>query len=404
MKSPQETTKNGSAVTPVSRLAWQDLMGDADPENQETETSPNERLLWHTREDHLDVSISPLVPRRGKKRARSSSPVSSPAVEKLGTPAVNVKKLKQALNSPRADPALDLWDRFAVEGPDSKNPLGATNPALTHLMVSSSPRPQKDGTSTHGESVLRRAISCGSHWPKRRRVEAVSENGPVRERGDTTKSSLVTALLESVNGEINKSEEVGDDVGMESPSIKKRRSSRKTSASAEPEESPLAPTAGVSRRADSARGLDMEDPKTPTSDYGDEEFDDNTLWELDASLLSGQVEAGSFTAADKVLAPSKVPPPRHQASFDDDEFDDDVDDDLLAAAEDMVADLTPKPTSQPAPAPPAETASLGDGIDDSDDIFGDDFGGDFDFEAAELAATQSVSEMASSLMPVRTIR
>lgn len=407
MKSPIENTKKGTAVTPVSRLAWQDLMGDADPENleTETETSPNERLLWHTREDHLDVSISPLVPRRGKKRARSSSPVSSPAVEKLRTPAVNVKKLKQALNSPRADPALDLWDRFAVEGPDSKNPLGATNPALAHLMVSSSPRPQKGGSPNHGESVLRRAISCGTHWPKRRRVEAVSENGPVRERGDTTKSSLVTALLESVNGEINKSEEVGDDVGMESPSIKKRRSPRKPRASAEPEGSPLDPATGAARGADSPRGLHLEDPKTPSSDYGDEEFDDSTLWELDASLLSGQVEAGSFTAAENALATGKIQQTRQQASFDDDdEFDDDMDDDLLAAADDMDASLTPKPRSEPAPAPPAETPSLGGGIDDADDIFGDDFGGDFDFEAAELAATQSVGEVASSLMPVRTIR
>lgn len=392
-------------MTPVSRLAWQDLLGVPDPESLENNTSPNERLLWHTNQDSMDVSISPLVPRRGKKRARSSSPLSSPAVEKLRTPAVNVKKLKQALKSPRADPALDLWDRFAVGGQDSKNPLGATNPAFAHLMASSSPRPQKEDTPTHGESSLRRAISCGSHWPKRRRVEAVAETGEVRERGGTTKSSMVTALLETVNGEINKSDDMEDSIGMESPSIKKRRSPRKPTVSPNPVEFPQVSTnSSIARDADSARELNLNDARTPTSDYGDEEFDDNTLLELDASLLSGQVEAGSFTTADSALAAGKVEQPKQEAFFDDSEFDDDMDDDLLAAAEGIAAEMTPKRASGHVPAPVAQAAApLDGGTDDSDDVFGDDFGGDFDFEAAELAATQSVGQSASSLMPVRTI-
>lgn len=380
-------------------------MGAADPENQENDTSPDERLLWHTNQDNVDASISPLVPRRGKKRARSSSPLSSPAVEKLATPAVNVKKLKQALKSPRADPALDLWDRFAVGGQDSKNPLGATNPAFAHLMVSSSPRPQKEETSTHGESGLRRAISCGSHWPKRRRIEAVSETGPVSERGATTKSSMVTALLETVNGEINKSDEMEDNFGMESPSIKKRRSPRKPRVSADHVEFPQVFKTSIARDANPGRELNLENAKTSTSDYGDEEFDDNTLLELDASLLSGQVEAGSFTTADKALAAGKIEQPKQDASFDDDEFDDGMDDDLLAAAEDMAVVIAPKTASGHASASAAKTAApLDGGTDDSDDVFGDDFGGDFDFEAAELAATQSVGQTTSSLMPVRTIR
>lgn len=377
-------------------------MGVADADHQDVDTSPDERLLWHNVQDQLDAAVSPIIPRRGKKRARSSSPLSSPAVDKLRTPAVNVKKLKQALKSPHADPALDLWNRFAVDGPNSKNPLGATNPALAHLMVSSSPRPSHEGKPSHGESGLRRAISCGSHWPKRRRTDAASESAPVEECEGSTKSSMVTALLETVNGEINKSGEMEVDIlGMESPSIKKRRSPRKPRVSARPLELPGMTLAANARKTETAQVSDTEAAGTPTSDYGDEEFDDNTLWELDASLLSVQVEAGSFTMAEDTLAVGKKEQARQKESFDD-EFED-MDDDLLAAAEDLVADVTPKPKPKLVPAPAGTAGRLDGGTDDPDDMYGDDFGGDFDFDAAELAATQSVGQTASSLLPVRTI-
>lgn len=377
-------------------------MGVANTENQNADTSPDERLLWHNVQDQLDA-VSPIVPRRGKKRARSSSPLSSPAVDKLRTPAINVKKLKQALKSPHTDPALDLWDRFAVDGPNSKNPLGATNPALAHLMVSSSPRPSNEGKSSHGESGLRRAISCGSHWPKRRRTEAVSDSGPVKDgRERNTKSSMVTALLETVNGEINKSDEMDvENVGLESPSVKRRRSPRKPTVLATPLELPKIPPAAMIRKTEFDLRQDTEDAKSPTSDYGDEEFDDDTLWDLDASLLSGQVEARSFTMAENTLAAGKKEQPEEEESFDDD-FDD-MDDDLLAAAEDLIADDTPRPKPKPAPDPAVTAVHLDGGTDDPDDMYGDDFGGDFDFDAAELAATQSVGQAESSLLPVRTI-
>lgn len=380
-------------------------MGVANPDRQEDDTSPNERLLWHNEHDDIAAVLSPLVPRRGKKRARSSSPISSP----LRTPAVNVKKLTKAMKSSRADPALDLWDRFAVGGPDSKNPLGATNPALAHLMVSSSPRPQKDGTPAHAESSLRRAISCGSHWPKRRRVESASEYGPTNEEKDTTKSSMVTALLETVNGEINKSQDVEDDApGMESPSIKKQRSQRKTRIPPRPAASPLLPqTKSVTAASvSSARSPAKQEVRTPTSDYGDDDFDDDTLLELGTSLLSGQVETRSFSAAAETLVDVSGEETDRQGTKQDtsldDEFDD-LDDELLAAAEDMISEAPPQTNSQYFPSPASKAVHPNGGTDD-DDVYGDDFGGDFDFEAAEVAATQSVGGTASSLLRVRTVR
>lgn len=396
-------------MTPISRLAWQDLMGVTDADKQEDDTSPTERLLWHNDRDDTADMISPLVPRRGKKRARSSSPISSPAGDKTRTPVVNVKKLKKALKSEHADPALDLWDRFAVGGAaDSKSQLGATNPALAHLMVSSSPRPPKDGSPNQTESSLRRAISCGSHWPKRRRVENASEARPVRDTGEDAKSLMVSALLETVNGEISKTEHRQEEApGMESPSIKKRRSPKKQRSLPHPARSPQqskSKAAAPPVRSPSGHGA-KHGARTPTSDYEDDDFDDDTLLELDVSMLSGQTEARTFSGAAATLTDADVQEAdgkcSKQATSSEDEFDD-MDDDLLAAAEDMIGSIDPTLTQQPAPPPPPKPVHP-DGGTEEDDQFGDDFGGDFDFEAAELAATQTAGQTDSSLMPVRTV-
>lgn len=385
--------KPGTTTTPISRLAWQDLMGAADAENHDEDTSPNERLLWHNDFDLAASNISPLVPRRGKKRARSSSPISSSPASR--TPAVNVKRLKQALKSPNADPALELWDRFAVNGPDTKCSLGTANPALAHLMVSSSPRPTKDGTPSSGESSLRRAMSCGSHWPKRRQgTETITQSGPAQSNKETTKLSMVTALLQTVNGEINKTEELEEeDVELESPLTRKQRS-------------PMKPTVSTNRPATGAGSTfvsQLRDPRATTSDYDDDDFDDDTIWEeLDTSLLSGQVQAESCPPANNIIPPKKVAS-SGQGDLSEDDFDD-LDDDVLAAAEELIAEGRPKQTLPTNPDNAATTVHLDGGTEEADDVYGDDFGGDFDFAAAELAATQSVGQPASSLCSVRTIR
>lgn len=377
-------------------------MGAADTEHHDEDTSPNERLLWHNDYDPGASDISPLVSRRGKKRARSSSPTSSSPASR--TPAVNVKRLKQALKSPNADPALDLWDRFAVNGPDTKSPLGTTNPALAHLMVSSSPRPKKDSTSSSGEGSLRRAMSCGTHWPKRRQAtETIPQPGPARSNKDPTKLSMVTALLETVNGEISKTEEAEEDeMESESPSIRKQRSpSRSMKSTTSYTTNPKA--CQPSTDADSTAGPPPRDSKATISDYEDDDFEDDTIWEeLDASLLSGHVEAGSRPQENGNHSLENVAPNRQQ-DLPDEDFDD-LDDEVFAAAEQLLAEGGSKQTIQSKADRAKTPVHLDGGTDEADDVYGDDFGGDFDFAAAELAATQSVGQPASSLFPVRTSR
>lgn len=344
----EETKESAPKVqeTPATHLTWRDLLEPTGTED-ENNTSPNDRLLWDSRPDNLYLSaLSPMMSRKGRKRARSSSPVSSPAPEK--TPSVNVKKLAQALKSPHADPTLELWDRYSL---NSENAPGLTNPTLAQLMVSSSPRPKPN------EANLRRAISCGLNWPKRRRVERSTSGSLNSEKEMEAKSSLVTALLDTVTSSIN-----GND---QSPSPKKRR---------------ICATSTGSPR-----------PKAPASDYGDDDFDDfddDTIMQLEATINATQLDKEEPELPPQPLEgkPEDEPaekladtPVDNPTATPDklDEFDD-LDDDIFDDAEDLLTSVEQAQTVTPVD-------------NDPDDEFGDPFGGDFDFEAVELAATQAVN-------------
>jgi len=389
------------------------LSGDVPKE--EEDNSPSERLLWHNDGGSSFAAISPMLARRGKKRARSSSPNgSSPSNSKLDTPAVDVNQLKQALRSPYADPAMELWDRFSLSGTSNATPSGMANPALAHLMASSSPRPAKDGAVTHGESSLRRAISCGN-WPKRRRIEKVDGASPSNRfrqgRAMTSKNSMVSALLETVTDEITKSDALqARQEAMRSPSPTKRTTrghdagspTRRRAAASRPQGGTVSSGMGSEPKP----GLQSQDSP---SEYGDDDFDEDIIMELDASLLpSAELRDATLGVRQvEVCEPVALATTRQESSTDvDDEFDD-LDDDIFAEAEDLVAEMNSKQLSQL-----EGTGQSGKGRDDpgggqeeTEDPYGDDFGGDFDFEAAELAATQSVHPTHVSVSPsnVRTV-
>ncbi|OTB01900.1 hypothetical protein M426DRAFT_209509 [Hypoxylon sp. CI-4A] len=420
-QTPEESTllsaSKESSATPGHRIMWQDLIGTSEVREEEEEPSPNEKIGWDTRQDaNQRVRLSPVMPgRRGKKRARSSSPVSSPASAKPRTPAVNVEKLSRALKSPHADPALELWDRFSLNGSASITPIGAMNSALAQIMVSSSPRSSR----TPGESGLRRAISCGNHWPKRRRVERMEAMKPIEPTieespGSNSKSSMVNALLQTVNGEINKSNVIGTlSDSPRSPSPRKRpHPAAQSTGSPTRRKSPLKPPPSrfTEKSVPAVQNMRPNKLLDESSDYGDDDFDDDTLMELDASLGQSREEP----LEDRVETPVDTGQDSNQQQFhnvavyDDDDFDD-VDDDIFTAAGDLITQIDsshpPRDKAEPLPQPavPVEEAPINIVDDDfADDGFGDDFGGDFDFEAAEIAATQSASfKTNGSLPPVR---
>ena len=367
-------------------------------DNEAEHHSPSERILWRNDPDAKQpVALSPLLPRKGRKRARSSSPISSPAT-KCATPAVDVKKLAQVLKTPRADPALELWDRFAVPGSNA-SPSGLTNPLIAQLMVSSSPRPLRDGSAPGSERPLRKAVSCGANWPKRRKMERFdSDSGDVP--GGKAKSSMVSDLLETVNGEITRS----TSAKVQTQQQRKLSSPKTHSAQMSPtdvqsyvEHSPCRPQPGSSPLANkSSRGNVRSDSATtaapadkPSSDYGDDDFDEETIMQLDASIHLA--EGDDFTLVESSSDQAPLAPKICEDDFGD------LDDDLFDGVEDLVAEVEANQMSQHNFQGQQHTkpALKGGGVDD--DAYGDDDDfGDVDFDAIELAATQAASRPLSS--------
>ncbi|KAJ1324900.1 DNA replication ATP-dependent helicase/nuclease Dna2 [Microdochium nivale] len=402
--------RNKVASTPMSRLAWQDLIGMPEIKETDEDASPQERLSWDARQGP-QVSYSPIVPRRrNRKRARSSSPTSSPvSSSKVTTPAVSVKQLSRALKSPHADPAMELWDRFSLSGSHAITPTGAKNHALAQLMVSSSPQPRQTSRSNHtavGESNLRRALSCGTNWPKRRRLDrqesARSADGALE--GSPTgsaKTTMVNALLRNMTGELNRSQTIMAPPGPvksptarrstraavmdveQSPSRKSktRESSELTAYEVQPEPT----TPHVAEQSKTSNNFDFDD-----DDFDDfDDFDNDTLLELDNTLSANQQST-------KTNNPEVTPSHGNRSTntindldmnISDDEFAD-MDDDVFAAAETLVSQLDGGQAANNA-VPQEDQAG--------DDDYGDDLGVDFDFDAAELAATQSVQQAGRSV-------
>jgi DNA replication ATP-dependent helicase Dna2 len=363
--------------------------------------------MWDNQQSELGytAALSPMMPRRGRKRARSSSPTSSPAHDKPNTPLVNIRKLSQALRSPHADPTLELWDRFTLSG-SAITPV--TNPTLAQLMAASSPRPSKSSMGNMRPGGLRKALSSGLTRPKRRRLE--SSDIPMDFMGrvdvDESKTSLVTALLDTVTSSMQDASPDGShSMTAETPSMRKRRNPMLGQQSSSPIRRHLNLKGSTSTAAATGDGPSRDNTSVlPHAtevqrnilEYEDGHFDGDTLIELETSISKPKM-----TGKDKVLQLGPGTSNVKQSTLKDnalliDEFDDGLDDEMFAEAEDLMAkfDSQPIPESRPMKQEPQETLislnKLQDTLVGTDDIFGDDFGDDFDFEAAELAATQSV--------------
>lgn len=356
-------------------------MEPSGPVEEDTNISPNERIMWDHKPDAVygDNTLSPMMPSKSRKRARSSSPVSSPA-DKLTTPAVNVKKLAQALKSPHADPTLELWDRYSLNRHETAQPVGLANPALAQLMVSSSPRPSKESASKQVGN-LRRTMNYGL-GAKRRKIEKSNSGNSGRnsqqEMEAASKSSLVTQLLDTVGSSMHDRspteaiEALGEQKVAFSPSPKRKRQPME-------EATPCRPSAAPN-------------PARAMSDYGDDDFDDldldeDTFLELEACINGTQKME---------VAGSKVNTEQAGESFNSLE---DINFDLLpgkragaAATSKRASPKKHKSTTSPA------VEGL---LDDLDEDFGDLDDGDIDFDAMELAATQQVQKAQD---PTQTVR
>ena len=183
LTSTQKSRQDGQREippTPVGRVPFAELIRNKDEvSEQRLNPSPGEQVYWHHSPHNSDLaslSATPL-PRRGSKRARSSSPISSSQSQvsnHLPLPGykspLDLQTIQQSLKTPEADPVGDLWSRYSLnttgerESPNS----GARLYAFLSSSSPQTPVPNHD-------SGLRRSISCRTDWPtsasKRRKIQ-----------------------------------------------------------------------------------------------------------------------------------------------------------------------------------------------------------------------------------------
>ncbi|EFX01003.1 DNA replication helicase [Grosmannia clavigera kw1407] len=349
-------------ATPRARFAWQDLAGTpvAPRVRESLGISPNAQLSWVTDADTdagtvqlpEPVAAPPLGGSRGAKRPRSLSPPSSPSSARSRKVALNVQKFKEALKTALANPVppvarTRLTRHHTALGTGTVKTRAAAAATKTQ---SSGPGPQtahaNDDPSPRSDSTLRRAMSCGTPVAKRQRVDDVRP--PVRPRP----GEIADEADAFFSGHEPRAQQLHP-----APQANTTETLVDTESFGQP-----APAEPAKTDADTL------------SDYGDDFFDEDILAEIDASI-----------------APSAPEParPGSKESRGADEFED-LDDDLFAAAEDLMAEMEAEPrlpqTRGPQPRTPPAAA------DDMEDMYGDEFGADFDFDAAEKAATQAVSQ------------
>lgn len=210
-----------------------------------------------------------------------------------------------------------------------------------------------------------------------------------RELEAASKSSLVTALLDSVTSSMqNQSQDDDTEAGgMDSPSLKKRQ---------------IAPQNNSTPSRKSKGRL----PSPIVSDYGDDDDLDDEFLMLEETMLASQAtQASQASQTAESVAPAKQsteravkevgknldknPVKNEFDDFDDDDFD--AADDLLASLELKTPAAGKRMSSRTIKTPRKNKTPQK--IADLEDEFGDDaFDGEVDFEAVEFAATQAAQQ------------
>jgi hypothetical protein len=410
--------------TPATRLPLADLVGNIDDSNRhlmKAMVSPDEQLGWRGSQP-----VNTPIPRKSKKRARSSSPV----VPSQDEPRMDL--IRRDLNTPQPDPATELWTRYTS---NKGTPTASKNVAFAHLIHESSPRSSATAGSVSG---LRRWASCGVEFPashtKKRRTKGTfrMEKEPTGDVFGPASSdrafhaqpeqSKLAGMLQRMRDSITK-QEPSKVCPSELPSSSSPLPEARDRYFA-PESSPLRHHA-QHEDAQSSQAMEAElevieevveeeeapvEPAGPSSssdEFGDADFD--------TEMMSQQPPPQPDTHAPLSAQPvdSAHPPSLQSAPLavddygSDDEFG--IDEDLFAADLEQVAslyDIRPEATSTenedmsiqgPSNDTRVHTAAppVINLVDDDSDDFGDDIDVD-ELAAAEVAATQSGSNVRRS--------
>ncbi|KAF2866818.1 hypothetical protein BDV95DRAFT_583844 [Massariosphaeria phaeospora] len=404
--------------TPATRLPLADLVGNIDDSTRHVVKpvlSPDEQLCWRGSQP---VS-TPF--RRGKKRARSSSPA-APSQEEP-----KMDSVRRELDTPQADPATELWTRYT-----GNKDTPSANKAVTfaHLINESSPRSSVQAGSVSG---LRRWASCGVEFPtsttKRRRTHggfraessntddvfnAASSDGALP--GQPEKSNLA-GMLQRMRDSISRPppiitssvqpgsssplpEAADRDLSLCESPLRQRPRDQFSDASGTFEEDMEA--IDEDKAAEEARRSSAS-----SDEFGDADFDTDMVEALE--ITQDATEQFDTPVSAPIGPPHPTVKPQQSdiepesvfqnGTDSDDEFGDD---DLLAADLEHVASLydsRAEESFQEHEALPDTgdgnvlltnniTSAVIDLVDDDDEDFGDDIDVD-EFAAAEVAATQT---------------
>lgn len=437
-------------ATPSSKLALPELIGmmDVGSMAQLQLKTPDERVMWDQAINAADNNATSYVaPRRGRKRPRSSSPMSSPG-NVLSHFAANPEAgdLQQpGAHNAHAGPGLDLWSGYAI-GADKCTPRGPQNPLFAHLMGnSSSPQSANVKNSASREGTFKRSISCGTQFPKRRKVGVFEDQtatdvfmGPMKSA--LSKPSRVSELLDGIKVAAVSPDKSAFSAGPSSSSPIPRSkgwSERKEMHQASPlgaKDRYVTGDAGIVEgeaprlqlQPEEKDDLTVSQESTSTSsDYGDfdaDQFDESFLAVLESNQTSIQTSQSPATGThperrhintqDSPVAatkPSIMPPADAE---EDDEFANSDEEMFAADFEEILSKYDTLPASAEICNQPAlrqgtfteenglTTKTVAD-IADSDDEYGDDLD-DTDFAVAEASATQALQNSASCFSNVRT--
>jgi hypothetical protein len=407
-KSPKSVLQDVLAgdvpSTPAGKLALPDLIGMGDVRRTIQDVSPEDRIEWDQHSSNLPIAIN------AKKRARSSSPTSSPTAK---TPIRFNDKGEPS--HPQLDPGLELWGRYSL---NRSTPQGTAIPPLAQLMNTSSPQVSKDRTAPRAMPVFRRANSCGNQFPKRRRLGGPDED--VFTESVNLGPSKLSILIERVHEGLAQHKQSHVEVGpSDTPS-----DSEELFSGHHQNYTPLLHPAAKEHIGTTQSSLyeppiqvkgsenHLKQPHSDVLDYGEfdeDDLDDSTLLEAITHQHGPASPVGQASTRVDSLPNNSARDPGCPSFTDmkiyENEYDD-SDEDLFAAdLEDMVSKFD---NQRPAEANDAFVNQCQNGATaletNSDDEFGDGGFDDLDFEIAETTAapTQSKWHKTSSLLPVRT--
>jgi DNA replication ATP-dependent helicase Dna2 len=421
----------------TTRLPLADLVGNVDDSSRhapQPAPSPEEQLIWRGSQ-----AVNTPLPRKNKKRARSSSPVAPSQEEHKQDSARN------DITTPQADPAQELWSRYTN---NKDTPSANKSVAFAHLINESSPRSAAAAGSVNG---LRRWASCGVEFPasnrKKRRIHGVFQAETVSAEdvfagasssdgmmlGQPAKpkiASMVQRMRECVrtsqpriNSQLPSSSsplpggEDRQDPSSGSPLQRRMREQEVDTSEtlpgeqlqeAELEMDDELPQDEQHLYVEPVRNDQPAASQGSSDEFGDDDFDADMVEALDPTPQAVEIPAPNTSyvtiPTEPVYRPPEQQPPAValpiSAGSDDDDFGLDDEDDFAADLEHVASLYDTRPVESPLAdsAPSRETGGTATAqnvasapvislLDDDEDEFGGDIDVD-EFAAAEVAATQ----------------